>query len=119
MNDLMIMMKSKYCILCSDDCVRMGSDSQITLHKVVFSYPSIIFGMFYYKGVTILNFLSKILFNCDLTNIYCSWLASIIPVLEIDKNTPLALLLAMIVVLDRENKPSYVLYQQILTLYTF
>jgi len=66
------MMKSKYRILYSDDCVGMSSDPQITLHKVVFSYPSIIFDMFYYNNVKILNHLSKILFHWDLSNIFCS-----------------------------------------------
>jgi len=87
------MMKSKYRILYRDDCVGMSSEPQIILHKVVFSYPSIIFGMFYYNDVKILNPLSKILFHWDLSNIFCSPLASIIPVLETEhKEIPLALL---------------------------
>jgi len=119
MDDLMIMMKIKYRIRLKYD-ERMMSDPQIvTLEKIIFSFPSIIFGMFYHNDVKILNFLSKILFDWNLTNIFCSpWLASIIPVLETEFKTPLALLLVVIAALDVENKPTYVLYQRILTLYT-
>lgn len=114
--DLMKMMKQKYFI--KDES---SNPNEITLFQIILSYPSISFGMLHYNTVPILNHI-KSFSQCfsNLPNMFLisPWLASIIPVLGSDYKTPLAILVAMAVILDNDNKFSYLLYQRILVLYT-
>ena len=92
----------------------------ITESKIAFSYPTIFLHVLYYTNNNkIESPACKILLKWKLNNTFClPWLALIIPVIESEFEIPLALLLAMTVVLESSNKPYYFLYQRILTLYT-
>lgn len=112
-NDLMTIMRTKYYIFNTDS---FGTQI-ITINKIILSYPSVITDLLCFNNVSPSIF--NILLQWNLTKIFClPWLALIIPVLRFEFKIPLTLLLAMAVALDSENKPSYVLYQRILALYT-
>ncbi|KYQ47428.1 hypothetical protein ALC60_13549 [Trachymyrmex zeteki] len=116
LNDLITIMKRKYHIPHTNV---FDTPLLITESKIATSYPSVFIQLLYYLNDTITFPGTEILRKWNLTNIFCTpFLALIIPVIESEFKTPLALLLAMSVALDRMNKPSYVLYQRILALYT-
>lgn len=115
MHDLMVLMKSKYII--QTDTEANLDPQMLTLNRITFSYPSVSFDIARYdKNNHVFLSLSKTFFN--LPHVFCSpWSASLIPVLNSDYKTPLALLLA-IAVMFNENKSCYLLYQRIVALYT-
>lgn len=114
---LMKLMKNKYHII--QTYKEMSLDRRmLTFHRIALSYPSISFDMACDKDSFSFIFFSEAFSHWNLPNVFCSpWLALIIPVLNSDYKTPLALLLAMAAILDH-NKPCYLLYQRVVALYT-
>jgi len=112
--DLIAIMREKYCV----SYAKNFESIIMTESEIAISYPSISIPLYYYNNI----FNPSLLLLLHISNLHfylpwCSWLALIIPVIESEFKTPLALLLAMATVFDND-KPSYVLYQRILAFYT-